>query len=169
MAERSMLRTHSAIAAKPLGATKVDDVARQITILMADDDPEDRLMTQDAFIETGIANDLRFVEDGQQLLDYLRREGDFNDSADAPKPGLILLDLNMPRVDGREALRRIKSDPSLRHIPIVVVTTSKAEKDIFRTYDLGANSYIVKPVTFSGLVDMIKVIGQYWLGVVALP
>ena len=143
--------------------------ANPITILMADDDPEDRMLTQDAFKESRVANDLRFVEDGQQLLDYLRGTGKFTNGADAPKPDLILLDLNMPRVDGREALKAIKSDPDLRRIPIIVLTTSKAEEDIFRTYDLGVNSYIAKPVTFEGLVEVVKAIGQYWVCIVELP
>ena len=144
-------------------------LAKPITILMADDDPEDRMLTQDAFTHCRVANDLRFVEDGQQLLDYLRREGNFTNSVDAPKPGLILLDLNMPRVDGREALKEIKSDPAIRRIPIIVLTTSKAEEDILRTYDLGVNSYVKKPVTFEGLVEVVETIGQYWVGIVELP
>ncbi|MFT4563431.1 MAG: CheY-like chemotaxis protein [Gammaproteobacteria bacterium] len=136
---------------------------------MADDDHEDRMLTQDAFDESRVANDLRFVEDGQQLLDYLRTMGKFTNSEDAPKPGLILLDLNMPRIDGREALKEIKSDPNLRSIPVVILTTSKAEEDIIRTYDLGSNSYITKPVTFEGLVTVVKAIGQYWTCIVELP
>ena len=140
-----------------------------IIILLADDDPDDRQLTQDAFAESRLANDLRCVEDGQELLDYLRREGRFQGSGDAPRPGLILLDLNMPRMDGREALQAIKADPGLRSIPIVVLTTSKSEEDVFRSYDLGVNSFITKPVSFEGLVDVVRVLGHYWFEIVELP
>jgi CheY-like chemotaxis protein len=142
---------------------------KPITILMADDDPDDRQLTHEAFTESRLANDLRFVEDGEQLLAYLRREGKYADPAVSPRPGLILLDLNMPKVDGREALQAIKADPRLRKIRIVVMTTSKAEEDILRTYDLSASSYITKPVTFDALVDVIRVLGKYWLEIVELP
>lgn len=140
-----------------------------ITILMADDDPEDRMMTQEAFEESRLANDLRFVENGVELMDYLHRRGKFSDPASSPRPGLILLDLNMPKKDGREALQEIKSDPKLKNIRVVVMTTSKAEEDILRTYDLGAASYVTKPVTFSALVDVIQTLGKYWLEIVELP
>lgn len=140
-----------------------------ITILMADDDPDDRLMAQEAFIEAHVANQLFFVEDGIQLLDYLYNRGSYADPIKAPRPGIILLDLNMPRKDGREALKEIKSDPVLRRIPIVVLTTSKAEEDILRTYDLGANSFITKPVTFERLVDIVKLLEAYWFEIVLLP
>lgn len=142
---------------------------RPITILMADDDADDRQMTLEAFGESRLANDLRFVEDGAELMDYLQRRGKFSDPADAPRPGLILLDLNMPKKDGREALREIKADPKLRNIRVVVMTTSKAEEDIVRTYDLGAESYVTKPVTFTSLVDVIRTLGRYWLEIVELP
>ena len=105
-----------------------------ITILVADDDADDRMMIKDAFVESRLANPLYFVEDGEELMDYLHRRGKFNDPALSPKPGLILLDLNMPRKDGREALKEIRADETLRRIPIVVLTTSKAEEDIYRTY-----------------------------------
>jgi CheY-like chemotaxis protein len=141
---------------------------KPITILLADDDADDRMLAQEALQESRLANDLHIVEDGEQLLDYLYRRGKFADS-DAPRPGLILLDLNMPRKDGREALREIKADPNLRSIPIVVLTTSKAEEDIYRTYDLGVNSFITKPVTFDGLVQVMKVLGRYWFEIVELP
>jgi CheY-like chemotaxis protein len=141
---------------------------RPITILLADDDADDRMLARDALAESRLANDLRFVEDGEDLMHYLRRTGRFAD-ADAPRPGLILLDLNMPRKDGREALREIKGDSSLRHIPIVVLTTSKAEEDIYRSYDLGVNSFITKPVTFDGLVSVMKALGRYWFEIVELP
>lgn len=141
----------------------------RITILMADDDPDDRLLVQDAFDEIRLANPLVFVEDGIELMDYLRRSGAYTHLAGTPLPGLILLDLNMPKKDGRETLREIKQDPALRTIPIVVLTTSNAEEDILRTYDLGSNSFIVKPVTFDKLVEIIRKVTQYWLEIVRLP
>lgn len=142
---------------------------RPITILMADDDPDDRELTREAFRESRLANEFHTVEDGEELLDYLHRRGRYAALNGAPLPGLILLDLNMPRKDGREALREIKSDPQLRRIPIVVLTTSKAEEDILRSYDLGVNSYVTKPVTFQSLVELVRVLGRYWFEVVELP
>jgi CheY-like chemotaxis protein len=142
---------------------------KMITILLADDDPDDRQLTRDAFEENRLVNVLHTVEDGEELMEYLRRQGRYADHKNAPLPGLILLDLNMPRKDGREALKEIKADPELRRIPIVVLTTSKAEEDILRTYDLGVNSYVTKPVTFKSLVELIKVLGRYWFEVVELP
>ena len=142
---------------------------KPVTILMADDDPDDRDFARSAMDESRLANELRFVEDGEALLDYLYRRGRYADPKDSPRPGLILLDLNMPRKDGREALREIKGDPSLRHIPVVVLTTSKAEEDILRSYDLGANCFITKPVTFEGLVDVVKVLDKHWFQLVELP
>ncbi len=142
---------------------------KPITILMADDDADDRQMTLEAFSESRLANDLRFVEDGAELMDYLFRRNKFSDPASSPRPGLILLDLNMPKKDGREALREIKADPRLRNIRVVVMTTSKAEEDIIRTYDLGAESYVTKPVTFTSLVDVVRTLGKYWLEIVELP
>ena len=142
---------------------------KPITILMADDDPDDQLLTKDAFEECKLANDLRFVNDGEELMDYLCRKGDFKNPEDSPRPGLILLDLNMPRKDGREALGEIKSDPDLRRIPVVVLTTSKAEEDILKSYDLGVNSFIVKPVSFEGLLEVVKALGKYWIQIVELP
>ncbi|MEW6156987.1 MAG: response regulator [Verrucomicrobiota bacterium] len=142
---------------------------KPMTILLADDDPDDRLLTRQALEENRLAKDLRFVEDGEELLDYLRREGSYSDPAKSPRPCLILLDLNMPKKDGREALQEIKSHPELRHIPIVVLTTSKAEIDVYRSYDLGVNSYIAKPVTFESLVDVMKTLGKYWFQIVELP
>ena len=121
---------------------------KTITILVADDDADDRMMIEEALRENRLANDLHFVSDGEDLLDYLHHRGKFSDPVKNPKPGLILLDLNMPKKDGREALREIKSDPLLRGIPVIVLTTSKAEEDVYRTYDLGVNSFITKPVTF---------------------
>jgi CheY-like chemotaxis protein len=142
---------------------------KHITLLMADDDPEDRLLVKEAFDESRLANDLRFVEDGEDLMAYLRRHGRYADPQAAPRPGLILLDLNMPRKDGREALREIKADPELRRIPVVVMTTSKAEEDIYRTYDLGVSSYIAKPVTFDRLAEVMRTLGKYWFEIVELP
>lgn len=140
-----------------------------ITILMADDDADDRMLAKDAFEESRVVNDLRFVEDGEELLDYLCRRGQYADPGRSPRPGVILLDLNMPRMDGREALQEIKADPRLRRIPVVVLTTSKAEEDIYQTYDLGISSYITKPVTFGALVEVIKTLGRYWIEIVELP
>ena len=142
---------------------------RNIVILMAEDDPDDRMLAKEAFEEARIRNDLRFVTDGEELIAYLRREGKFADPASSPRPGLILLDLNMPRKDGREALQEIKGDPKLRRIPIVVLTTSRSEIDLLKSYDLGANSYIVKPVTFDRLVEIIGDLGRYWIEIVELP
>jgi len=142
---------------------------KPITILMAEDDADDRMLTKLAFEEAHLANDLRFVEDGEELMDYLHQMGKYRAPEEAPRPGLILLDLNMPRKDGREALGEIKADSGLRQIPIVVLTTSKADEDILRSYELGVNSYITKPVTFDELVGVIKVFGQYWLEIVELP
>jgi CheY-like chemotaxis protein len=140
-----------------------------ITILMADDDEDDRQLARDALHESRLRNELRCVEDGEELLDYLLRRGKYVDPASSPRPGLILLDLNMPRMDGREALLAIKADAELRRIPVVVLTTSKTEEDICRSYDLGASSYITKPVTFGGLVETMKALGRYWLEIVDLP
>jgi CheY-like chemotaxis protein len=142
---------------------------RPITILMAEDDPDDRVLAQEALEESRLANDLHFVTDGEELLDYLYRRGKFTNPDDAPRPGLILLDLNMPRKDGREAIREIKADPNLRRIPIVVLTTSKAEEDIYRSYDLGVSSFIIKPAAFESLVDIMKTLSKYWFEVVELP
>jgi CheY-like chemotaxis protein len=142
---------------------------KMISIVLADDDPDDRKLTQDAFSENRLANEFHAVEDGEELMDYLLRRGKYESMQRDPLPGLILLDLNMPRKDGREALKEIKAHPDLRRIPIVVLTTSKAEEDILRSYDLGVNSYVTKPVTFKSLVELIKVLGRYWFEVVELP
>ena len=144
------------------------DDSRAITILMAEDDADDRVLARDAMRESRSVNRLRFVEDGQELMDYLTRSGTYA-KCEAPRPGLILLDLNMPRKDGREALREIKNDPDLRHIPVVVLTTSKTDEDVARAYDLGANSFITKPVTFDGLVEIVRTIDKYWFQIVELP
>jgi len=143
--------------------------SRPIVILMADDDADDRMLTRDALEESHLANEIRFVADGEELMDYLLHRKSFAEAADAPRPGVILLDLNMPRKDGREALAEIKAEPSLRRIPVVILTTSKAEEDVYRSYDLGANSYITKPVTFDALVEVMRGLGRYWLEIVELP
>ncbi len=140
-----------------------------VVILMADDDADDRELTREALTESRLVNELHFVADGAELLDYLHQRGAYSRPGSAPRPGVILLDLNMPRKDGREALREIKADPELRKIPVVVLTTSKAEEDIAQSYDLGANSFISKPVTFEGLVDVVRGLGKYWFDIVELP
>lgn len=139
-----------------------------VTIIVADDDADDRLLITDAFRESRLANPLVFVEDGEQLLKVLESTVD-GVGRSRSLPGLILLDLNMPRMDGRTALGHIKSNPLLRRIPVVVLTTSKAEEDVIRTYDLGVNSFITKPVTFEGLVDVVKSLNHYWIEIVELP
>jgi CheY-like chemotaxis protein len=144
------------------------EVEQPVVILMADDDADDRMLARDAMTESRLANPFYIVEDGQELMDYLLRRGKYV-TQNAPRPGLILLDLNMPRMDGREALRKIKSDPELRCIPVVVLTTSKTEEDVLRSYNLGANSFITKPVTFERLVEIVSALGMYWLNIVQLP
>ncbi len=141
-----------------------------VMILIADDDEDDRLLTRQALEEAHLSNDVRFVEDGEELMEYLRRQGRYaGQDGRAPRPGLILLDLNMPKKDGRECLREIKADDDLRDIPVVVLSTSREEEDITRSYQLGVNSFISKPVTFTGLVDALKVMGRYWFELVELP
>jgi two-component system, response regulator len=138
------------------------------TVLVAEDDPDDRLLLREAWQECRLPHALRFVSDGEELVDYLKRHGRFPDPGAAPRPDLILLDLNMPRMDGREALRAIKSDPALRAIPVIVLTTSEAEEDIVLIYDRGGSSFIVKPTAFDRLVDMVRTIDAYWLSLVEL-
>jgi CheY-like chemotaxis protein len=145
------------------------ETAKPSVILLAEDDSDDRLLLQDAMTDCGWTRELKCVENGEELLDYLLRRGKYEPPASAPWPGLILLDLNMPRKDGRQALREIKADPNLRRIPVVVLTTSKADTDIEGLYDLGASSFISKPVHFEGLVNAIRALGQYWFQVVDLP
>jgi CheY-like chemotaxis protein len=145
-------------------------MGRPVTILMADDDEEDCELTREALQDSRLANQMKFVHDGEELVDYLKRRGRYSDpSAEAPRPGIILLDLNMPKKDGREALAEIKADDALRRIPIVVLTTSKDEEDVLRTYDLGANSFITKPVTFAALVEVMANWRRYWFEIVDLP
>jgi len=139
---------------------------KPITILMAEDDPDDRMLAKDAFEECRLVNALLFVENGEQLMDFLHRRGAYTD---APRPGLILLDLNMPIMDGREALALIKADPQFSSIPVIALTTSQAEEDVMRSYASGVNSYIVKPVSFTGLVEVMRGLAQYWLEIVEIP
>jgi len=139
--------------------------ANSIHILMADDDEDDRYLTKQAFEESKLKNTLHFAKDGEELMDYLKFRGDYNES-NAPKPGLILLDLNMPKKDGRECLKEIKSDDSLKHIPVVILTTSRDEQDIFKSYNLGVNSFIVKPVTFKELLNIVIKLNMYWFEIV---
>jgi CheY-like chemotaxis protein len=145
------------------------DERKPIVILLADDDEEDRMLACDALAESRLSNEISCVTDGEDLMDYLHRRGKYAPPAEAPRPGLILLDLNMPKKDGREALREIKSHPDLRQISVVVLTTSKAEEDIYSSYDSGASSFISKPVTFEGLVEVMKGLGRYWFEIVDLP
>lgn len=140
-----------------------------IVILMADDDDDDYLLTKKALQESKLLNTLCRVRDGEELMDYLHGKGDYQEHQSCNRPGVILLDLNMPKKDGREALCEIKSDPELKDIPVVVFTTSKAEEDIYRSYQLGVNSFITKPVTFEGLLKVIRAIGKYWFEIVELP
>jgi two-component system, response regulator len=144
----------------------MNEAAKLIRLVMAEDDPEDQLLVRKAFERAHLANTLLMVSDGEELLDCLRHRGIY---ADTPRPDLILLDLNMPRMDGREALALIKADPDLRAIPVVVLTTSAAEEDIVRSYDLGVSSYIQKPVTFEKLVEVVSELGRYWFEIVKLP
>lgn len=138
-------------------------------ILMAEDDPDDRLLARDAFAASTLSVDLRFVQDGVEVLEYLRRQGRYADPARSPRPDLLLLDLNLPRRNGHEVLADIKGDRDLRALPVVVLTTSMSEEDVARCYDLGANSYITKPPSFEALVAFADVIGKYWFGVVGHP
>ena len=147
----------------------MDKHLKSAVILMADDDPDDRFLTQEALKESALTNEIRFVGDGEALLDYLYKRGRYTSAEDAPRPGLILLDLNMPKKDGRDVLREIKNDPGLRQIPIVILTTSKTETDIYHSYDLGANSFITKPSSFDGLVNVMNILGQYWFDIAELP
>jgi CheY-like chemotaxis protein len=144
------------------------DDRKSIHIVMAEDDPDDRMLTRRALKKSRLVNTFNTVEDGEELMDYLYQRGAYED-AEVPRPGVILLDLNMPRMDGREALQRIKSDADLRRIPVIVLTTSEAEQDIIESYDLGVNAYVTKPVTFEGLVDAIQALGDFWFEIVKLP
>ncbi|WP_417486534.1 response regulator [Maricaulis sp.] len=147
----------------------MSDENRLFTILMVDDDPDDRLLFKEACEEVRLRNPLDFLENGEQLVDYLKRRGAYADLAGSPFPGIILLDLNMPLKDGREALEEIKADAELRHIPIIVLTTSKDEDDILSSYGLGASSYIVKPISLDRLMRVVNSIGEYWVQIVEVP
>jgi CheY-like chemotaxis protein len=147
----------------------MNETTKPNIIVMAEDDADDRLLVKDALKECQWDADLRFVENGEELLDYLLRQGKFRQPEQSPRPGLILLDLNMPRKDGREVLREIRANAELRRIPVVVLTTSGADTDIERIYELGANSFISKPVQFEGLVGLMRVLSQYWFRTVELP
>jgi CheY-like chemotaxis protein len=142
--------------------------ATLVPILIAEDDEEDRMLARDALEESRLANPIHFVGDGVELLDFLYHRGLYADADAAPRPGLILLDINMPRMTGLEALREIKEDPELRRIPVIILTTSRADEDIIRSYDLGVNSFISKPVTFEGLVAVMRLLGTYWFEIVDL-
>ena len=142
---------------------------QQITILIAEDDEDDRLLMEEALEENYCVNNIYFVENGEELMDYLYHRGKYQDKVANPRPNIILLDLNMPKKDGREALKEIKSEPNFRSIPIIVLTTSQAQEDIVRSYDLGVNSFITKPVTFDSLVDVMTTFTQYWFSIVELP
>jgi CheY-like chemotaxis protein len=141
----------------------------RLLVLMADDDEDDQMFAQDAFEESGLPYNLDFVNDGEALIEHLNHCIASDEPGRTILPNLILLDLNMPRKDGREALREIKANPRLRHIPVVVLTTSNSDGDVYRSYDIGANSYITKPVTFESLVDVLNTLGKYWFSVVRLP
>ena len=143
--------------------------AKICTILMADDDAEDHLLVRDALRETGLNHDLRVVSDGEELLDYLHGRAKYRTLPDLPRPDLVLLDLNMPKKDGREVLQEIKADGAWQRIPIVVLTTSTADDDVGFSYDMGASSYITKPVTFRAWVDLVRVLSKYWFELVKLP
>jgi CheY-like chemotaxis protein len=146
-------------------------IGRQTTvrILLADDDDDDCMLAREALTESRLLSELYVVRDGEELLDYLYHRGKYLNPNSSPRPGLILLDLNMPKKDGREALKEIKNDPKLRQIPVIILTTSKAEEDISHTYDLGANSFIIKPMDFESLVEVMRTIGKYWFEIVELP
>jgi CheY-like chemotaxis protein len=137
-----------------------------IEVLLVEDDPGDVLMTREAFETNKVANQLHVVNDGEAALDFLHKRGEF---ADVPTPDLVLLDLNLPRVDGRQVLAEVKADPVLRQIPIVVLTTSEAEEDVFRSYDLHANAYVTKPVDFERFIEVVQKIDEFFVSVVRLP
>lgn len=142
---------------------------RSIEILIADDDAEDRMLITEALYESRLKNNIQHVEDGEELILYLKNEGKYSNKKQFPTPGIILLDLNMPKKDGREALKEIKSDARLNMIPVIVLTTSKAEEDIVRSYNLGVNSFITKPVSFTAMVEVMKTLNKYWFEIVELP
>ena len=144
-------------------------LAQAVSILVAEDDPDDRMLIKEAFDEARLINHVSFVGDGAELMERLRRTGRYSGLPNSSLPGLVLLDLNLPKLDGREALKEIKEDSDLRRIPVVVLTTSSAEEDILCTYNLGVNSFIVKPVTYEGLIKIMRTLNEYWLQIVELP
>ena len=148
--------------------TQDESRAKDMVILMADDDDDDYMLTQNALKKSHLLNTLVRVADGEELMEYLTKAGRYANSP-AQRPSVVLLDLNMPKMDGREALKAIKSNEALRNIPVVVFTTSKAEEDIIRSYQLGVNSFITKPVTFDNLIDVMRTLGNYWFKIVELP
>jgi CheY-like chemotaxis protein len=139
---------------------------QSIVILLVEDNPGDVRLTKEVFKQSRIRNSLHVVNDGEEAMSFLRREGEY---ADAPRPGLILLDLNMPKMDGREVLNAVKDDESLRRIPIVVLTTSEAEEDVYNAYNLHANAYIRKPVDLDAFMEVIRMLEDFWLELVKLP
>ncbi len=145
------------------------DDPRPVVILLAEDDPGDQELVKRALTDSKLHNELRIVSDGQEALDYLLQKGTYAEGSTAPRPDLLLLDLNMPKIDGRTLLKRIRSEPEIRRIPVVILTTSKQESDILQAYDLGANSYIVKPVTMDGFVQVVSTLEEYWFQIVVLP
>ncbi len=145
------------------------EIKKQPVILYAEDDDDDYLLVTDAFRQADFKPDMRRVKDGEELIDYLTRQGQYQRVESSPRPAVILLDLNMPKKDGREALKEIKSHPDFKRIPVVIITTSRAEEDVFRTYDFGANSFIRKPIHFDKFVEIARTFEKYWLDTVILP
>ena len=146
--------------------TQPFEAEREIQVLLVEDDPGDVLMTREAFQDYKVHNQLHVVNDGEQAMAFLRQEGEY---AGMPRPDLVLLDLNLPRMDGREVLDAIKSDPELSSIPVVVLTTSEAEDDVLRSYSLHANAYVTKPVDFERFIDVVRQIDDFFVTVVRLP
>lgn len=146
--------------------TQPSEGEREVQVLLVEDDPGDVLMTREAFQDHKLRNELHVVNDGEQALQFLRQEGEF---AGRPRPDLVLLDLNLPRMDGREVLQAIKSDPELSSIPVVVLTTSEAEDDVLRSYSLHANAYVTKPVDFERFINVVRQIDDFFVTIVRLP
>ena len=142
---------------------------KNATILLVEDDPGDQELTRRALEEDVVHTDLRIVNDGKEALDYLHREGAFSDPENSPRPDLILLDLNMPRVDGRQVLEQVREDPDISRIPVIALTTSDEEEDVLRSYDLGCKSFIKKPVEIDTFIETIRELQHYWFELVTLP
>ncbi len=142
---------------------------KQATILLVEDDPGDQELTRRALQQDVLRTDLRIVSDGKEALDYLRREGAFTNPEDSPRPDLILLDLNMPRIDGRQVLERVREDPSISRIPVIALTTSDEEEDVVRSYALGCKSFIKKPIEVETFIQTIRELQHYWFELVTLP